>query len=147
MRCTSHAVAAFMPIPRLIFRRMLAHVAGAWPVCCIDTLALNSSAQVGRNNVSCQSVLCLLFATSSGSLLGLFFGSLRPQLQGVDTTRSIELFLQQGVDHSMTSRLHFRFECIRDYVQAETCKLLVDQDHLTTDLKCVSLDVLPSIAL
>ena len=61
----------------------------------------------------------LLSVTSSGSLLRFFLWSLCPQLKGMDSAGSIELFLQQSVDYSMASGLQFGFESIRDYVQTE----------------------------
>src|SRR3954469_6181799 len=61
----------------------------------------------------------LLSASSSGSLFRFFLRSLCPQLKGMDSAGSIELFLQQSVDHSVASGLHFGFESIRDYVQTE----------------------------
>jgi hypothetical protein len=77
---------------------------------------------------------------SSGRLFGLFCRGFRPQLQGVNTAGSIELFLQQSVDHSMAGRLHFGLEGFRDYVQAGACKQLcqgfgVLRGRIGTDLK------------
>ena len=73
--------------------------------------------QISRNILFRRFIIGMLSAAGFGSLFRLFFGSLCPQLQSMDAAWSIELFLQQSVDHSMASRLHLGLECIRDYVQ------------------------------
>jgi hypothetical protein len=70
------------------------HSAGSQPAHCIDTPESSSSAQVGHKMMFRRQIVRLLLAPSSGSLLGFFFWSLCPQLQSVNTTGSIELFLQ-----------------------------------------------------
>lgn len=82
-------------------------------------------------------------------LFVVFFWGLGPQLQRMNSSLSIQLLSKECIDHSMAGSLHLRFECVGDDVEpAESHRQQDDLESYDTrtDLKCVSLEVLPVMA-